>query len=117
LSARAIALPDSTALQLACKVSQWLNRRGDRGRETAHWKLQRVMPGTIALDETPCLARLSGVHRISADFSHGYFTVNDLYYVSADAHIGDGITMPVGADVERTGTARLDSLLDQSLLS
>lgn len=117
MSARAIALPDSTAPQRGCKVSQWLNRRRDYARKTAHGKLQAIIASAVAVRETPRCTRLSGVHRISADYSHGYSTVNDLHDVSADAHIGDGIILLVGADVERTGTARLDSLLDQALLA
>jgi len=62
--------------------------------------------------KTPPLARRFSVHRLSADFSHRYFTVNDLDYVATDAHIADRVARFVAADVEVAGSSRLDSLLD-----
>src|SRR5215469_3891290 len=59
----------------------------------------------------------SGVHRLSADFSHGYFPVNNLYHVAADTHVRDDIALFVGANVEIAWPSRLDSLLDQALCS
>src|SRR5215472_9162613 len=72
---------------------------------------------TMWRHETPRLAIDSRVHRLSADFSHRYFTVNNLHNVTADAHIGDDAGLLVGANVEITGSSRLDSLLDQTLCS
>ena len=62
--------------------------------------------------ETPRLAIDSRVHSLSADFSHRYFTVNNLYNVAANAHIGDDVSVLVGANVKITGPSHLDSLLD-----
>ena len=71
----------------------------------------------MSMRETPRLAIDSRLHRLSADFSHRYFTVNNLYNVAADAHIGDDAGLLVGANVEITGPSRLDYLLDQTLCS
>src|SRR5271169_3182294 len=60
--------------------------------------------------------RLSTFHRISADYSHGYFTVNHLHYVSADTHIRDGVARLVCPNVEEAGTPGLDSLFDKPML-
>src|SRR5215469_7491733 len=72
---------------------------------------------TMWMRETPRLAIDSGLHRLSADFSHRYFTVNNLHNVAADPHIGDDAGSLVGANVEITRPSRLDSLLDQTLCS